>query len=156
MGQSRLHLKQNVPPRLSPKGQSFFIHRSMPGVSQRMLELLGLSYPNVRRKLKGLGIRGQSGSVKFEPQTTGNVPTLLSLLVLFVRLTFCMIDSITMTLQLPESIRFGRIELSLLLSDCILLQLRVWSGRGEFWLAKLAIVIGLELVKTPLVVPPPN
>ena len=65
-----------------------------------MLELLGLSYPNVRRKLKGLGIRGQSGSVKFEPQTIGNVPTLLSLLVLFVRLTFCMIDSITMTLQL--------------------------------------------------------
>ena len=43
-----------------------------------------------------------------------------------------------MTLQLPESIRFGRIELSLLLSDCILLQLRVWSGRGEFWLAILA------------------
>ena len=50
--------------------------------------------------MKGLGIRGQSGSVKFEPQTIGNVPTLLSLLVLFVRLTFCMIDSITMTLQL--------------------------------------------------------
>ena len=66
-----------------------------------MLELLSLSYPNVRRKLKGLGIRGQSGSVKFEPQTTGNVPTLLSLLVLFLRLTFCVLGSITKTLQLP-------------------------------------------------------
>ena len=62
--------------------------------------MLGLSYPNVRRKLKGLVVCGQDGSVKLAPQTTGNVPSLLSLLVLFARLTFCMIDSITMTLQL--------------------------------------------------------
>ena len=34
------------------------------------------------------------------PPKRYNVPTLLSLLVLFARLTFCMIDSITMTLQL--------------------------------------------------------
>ena len=35
------------------------------------------------------------------PPKRYNVPTLLLLLVLFVRLTFCVIDSITMTLQLP-------------------------------------------------------
>ena len=64
-----------------------------------MLELMGTSYPNVRRKLKGLGIRVQSVSVKFEPQTTDNVPTLLSLLVLFVPMTFCAKDSITTTLR---------------------------------------------------------
>ena len=66
-----------------------------------MLELLGPTYPNVRRKLKGLGIRGQSGSVKFEPQTTGNVPLLLLSLILFCVIGFFCHRFHHIDLQLP-------------------------------------------------------
>ena len=60
-----------------------FQNQTLPELTELMLEHLGLSFPNVQVTMKGLVVAGQGGSVKFEPQTRGNVHPLLSPLILF-------------------------------------------------------------------------
>ena len=50
-----------------------FHNQTLPELAQLMLEHSGLSFSNVHVTMKGLVVAGQGGSVRFEPQTRGNV-----------------------------------------------------------------------------------